>query len=398
MDPSLRSGQARRRTMVVVWIPLVGVLALAFLALACSTVSTIGQGNNAPTATPIVIVATPTSLPPEMFQAADVEEQIVINVYERVSPSVVHITSRTQVFDFFRGPVPREGTGSGFVLDTQGRIVTNYHVIADAEEVEVVLADGTAATARVIGADAYYDLAVLQINVDPSRLHPVELGSSSDLRVGQRVIAIGNPFGLDRTLTTGVISALGRTIERESGPALGEAIQTDAAINPGNSGGPLLDSRGRVIGINTAIQSPSGGSVGIGFAVPVDIIKRVVPELIARGRYPHPTLGFDAYELTYEVRPSPDGPQKGLWVVRVAPGGPADRAGLQAADIRRDARGRLVIVGGDIVTAIDGHPIATRDDLTLYLEAHKRVGDQVQLTVVRGGEILTLTATLAERG
>jgi len=345
-----------------------------------------------------VIVATPTPLPPEVLQAADAEEQIVINVYERVSPSVVHITSRTQVFDFFRGPVPREGTGSGFVLDTQGRIVTNYHVIADAEEVEVVLADGTAASARVIGADAYYDLAVLQIDVDPSHLRPVELGSSSDLRVGQRVIAIGNPFGLDRTLTTGVISALGRTIERESGPALGEAIQTDAAINPGNSGGPLLDSRGRVIGINTAIQSPTGASVGIGFAVPVDIIKRVVPELIARGRYPHPTLGFDAYELTYEVRPNPDGPQKGLWVVRVAPGGPADRAGLQAAALRRDVRGRLIIVGGDIVTAIDGRPIATRDDLTLYLEAHKRVGDQVQLTVVRGSETLTLTATLAERG
>jgi S1-C subfamily serine protease len=375
-------------------IPLAGVV---LLALACSAVSTIGPGSS-PTATPVVIVATPTPLPPEVLQAADAEEQIVINVYERVSPSVVHITSRTQVFDFFRGPVPREGTGSGFVLDTQGRIVTNYHVIADAEEVEVVLADGTAASARVIGADAYYDLAVLQIDVDPSHLRPVELGSSSDLRVGQRVIAIGNPFGLDRTLTTGVISALGRTIERESGPALGEAIQTDAAINPGNSGGPLLDSRGRVIGINTAIQSPTGASVGIGFAVPVDIIKRVVPELIARGRYPHPTLGFDAYELTYEVRPNPDGPQKGLWVVRVAPGGPADRAGLQAAALRRDVRGRLIIVGGDIVTAIDGRPIATRDDLTLYLEAHKRVGDQVQLTVVRGSETLTLTATLAERG
>ncbi len=382
---------------------LIPLAVLVLLALSCSAVSTIGVGSS-PTATPVVVVATPTPLPPGTglqpgtgFEAADVEEQIVINVYERVSPSVVHITSRTQVFDFFRGPVPREGTGSGFVLDREGRIVTNYHVIAEAEEVEVVLADGTAAPARVIGADAYYDLAVLQIDVDPSHLYPVELGSSSDLRVGQRVIAIGNPFGLDRTLTTGVISALGRTIERESGPALGEAIQTDAAINPGNSGGPLLDSRGRVIGINTAIQSPTGASVGIGFAVPVDIIKRVVPELIAHGRYPHPMLGFEAYELTYEVRPSPNGPQKGLWVVRVIPGGPADRAGLQAAEIRRDARGRPVIVGGDIVIAIDGRPVATRDDLTIYLESHKRVGDQVQLTVVRGGETLTLTATLAER-
>jgi S1-C subfamily serine protease len=349
-------------------------------------------------ATPVVVIATPSPLPPEAFQAVDVEEQVVINVYERVSPSVVHITSRTQVFDFFRGPVPREGSGSGFVLDTEGRIVTNYHVIASAEEVEVVLADGTSSPARVVGADAYYDLAVLQTQAEANRLHPVELGGSSDLRVGQRVIAIGNPFGLDRTLTTGVISALGRTIERENGQSLGEAIQTDAAINPGNSGGPLLDSRGRVIGVNTAIQSPSGGSVGIGFAVPVDIVKRVLPELMTRGRYPHPTLGFDAYELTYEVDPAPSGPAKGLWVVQLAPGGPAAQAGLQPAEIQRDARGRPFIVGGDILVAVDGRPIETRDDLTIYLESHKRVGDAVELTVVRGSETLTLTATLAERG
>lgn len=369
---------------------------VAMLALGCNAAAMLGVGSQA-TPTLVVVAATPTPLPPEALQAVDVEEQVFIHVYERVSPSVVHITSRTQVFDFFRGPVPREGTGSGFVLDNEGRIVTNYHVIANAEEVEVVLADGTSAPARVIGADAYYDLAVLQIQVEPSHLQPVELGSSSDLRVGQRVLAIGNPFGLDRTLTTGVISALGRTIERENGQSLGEAIQTDAAINPGNSGGPLLDSRGRVIGINTAIQSPSGGSVGIGFAVPVDIIKRVVPELIARGRYPHPTLGLDAYELTYEVDPNPGGPQKGLWIVRVAPGGPADRAGLQPAEIRRDARGWPFIIGGDILVAVDGRPIETRDDLTIYLEKNKRVGDQVELTVVRGNERLTLTATLAER-
>ncbi len=370
---------------------------LALFALACNAAGTLNLSTR-PTATPVVIVATPTPLPAEALQAVDVEEQVFINIYDRVSPSVVHITSRSQVFDFFRGPVPSEGTGSGFVLDMEGRIVTNNHVIANAEEVEVVLADGTSAAARVIGADAYYDLAVLQISVAPTHLHPVELGSSADLHVGQRVLAIGNPFGLDRTLTTGVISALGRTIERENGPALGEAIQTDAAINPGNSGGPLLDSRGRVIGVNTAIQSPSGGSVGIGFAVPVDIVKRVVPELIAQGRYPHPTLGFDSYELTYEITPSPDGPQKGLLIIQVAPGGPADQAGLRAATVRRDARGRPVLTGGDILIAVDGRPVATRDDLTIYLESHKRVGDQVQLTVVRGNQTLILTATLAERG
>jgi len=375
------------------------LITFAVLALGCNAAATWRQAAGSPaTATPVVIVVTPTPLPEQALQAVDVEEQVFINVYGRVGPSVVHITSRSQVFDFFRGPVPREGTGSGFILDKEGRIVTNYHVIANADEVEVVLADGTAATAQVIGADAYYDLAVLQIQVEPNRLHPVELGNSSDLRVGQRVIAIGNPFGLDRTLTTGVISALGRTIERENGQSLGEAIQTDAAINPGNSGGPLLDSRGRVIGVNTAIQSPSGGSVGIGFAVPVDSVKRVVPELIAKGRYPHPTLGFDSYELTYEINPSQGGPQKGLLVVQVTPGGPADRAGLQPAEVRRDARGRPVLAGGDIVTAVDSQPVATRDDLTIYLESHKRVGDQVQLTVVRENDTLTLTATLAERG
>ncbi len=349
-----------------------------------------------PTATPLILVATPTPLPPETLPVVDVEEQIVTSVYDRVSPSVVHITSRTEVFDFFRGIVPREGTGSGFVWDREGHIVTNNHVIEGAQEVVIILADGTEAPAQLVGADAYNDLAVLKIEVPAEKLTPVELGDSSTLRVGQRVIAIGNPFGLDRTLTTGVISALGRVIQTDAGP-LGEAIQTDAAINPGNSGGPLLDSRGKVIGVNTAIRSPSGGSVGIGFAVPVNTVKRVVPELITRGYYPHPDLGFSALELTYEVSPGDIGVEHGLLVVSVRPGSPAEQIGLRPARRRRTAFGRLIFTGGDIVTAVDGRPLKTRDDLVLYLENRKRVGDQVTLTVWRDGKSIELTATLAMR-
>jgi len=349
-----------------------------------------------PTATPLILVATPTPLPPETLPVVDVEEQIVTSVYDRVSPSVVHITSRTEVFDFFRGIVPREGTGSGFVWDREGHIVTNNHVIEGAQEVVIILADGTEAPAQLVGADAYNDLAVLKIEVPAEKLTPVELGDSSTLRVGQRVIAIGNPFGLDRTLTTGVISALGRVIQTDAGP-LGEAIQTDAAINPGNSGGPLLDSRGKVIGVNTAIRSPSGGSVGIGFAVPVNTVKRVVPELITRGYYPHPDLGFSALELTYEVSPGDIGVEHGLLVVSVRPGSPAEQIGLRPARRRRTVFGRLIFTGGDIVTAVDGRPLKTRDDLVLYLENRKRVGDQVTLTVWRDGKSIELTATLAMR-
>jgi len=240
-------------------VMLLGLSALA--GLGCNLVAP-GQATS-PTVAPIVVVATPAPLPPQPAQEIDIAEYRIINVYERVSPSVVHITSRSEVYDFWRGIVPREGSGSGFVFDLQGNIVTNYHVIENASEIEVLLADGPAHPAELVGADRFSDLAVVRIEAPPELLVPVEIGRASDLRVGQRVIAIGNPFGLDRTLTTGVVSALGRTIETEDGQALGEVIQTDAAINPGNSGGPLLNTNGRLVGVNTAIRSPTGGSVGI---------------------------------------------------------------------------------------------------------------------------------------
>ncbi len=328
---------------------------------------------------------TPT-LDPAALSLLAAQDIITNTVYERVSPSVVHITTRKQVVDFWRGVIPQEGTGSGFLYDTAGHIITNYHVIEGAAEVEVLLADGGAAPAVFVGADAYYDLAVIRVAPEALAAAPLTLAAAdAPPRVGQQVIAIGNPFGLDRTLTTGVISALGRTIESSSGTLVGNVIQTDAAINPGNSGGPLLNIRGEVIGINTSIQSPSGGSVGIGFAVPVETVQRVVPWLIETGRYPHPSLQARVAELGYELTPAESGPQHGLLIVSLTPGGAAERAGLQAAQATR-TRTRTVFQGGDIILAINGETLRSRDDLQLYLENHTRPGDTVTLHVYRGGQ------------
>jgi S1-C subfamily serine protease len=339
------------------------------------------------------LLPTPTALPESLYAQLDLMEQVTTNLYERVSPSVVHITSRQNVVDFFYGTYPQEGTGSGFIYDDQGHILTNNHVIERAEELDVLLSNGQSFPASVIGTDPYYDLAVLKIDLPPAIASPLELGDSSVLKVGQTVIAIGNPFGLDRTLTTGVISALGRRIETGSNAAIGQAIQTDAAINPGNSGGPLLDSRGRVVGINTAINSPSGGSVGIGFAVPVNIIKQVVPSLIADGRYAHPSLGVRVGELGTEVTPGSSGVERGLLVVTLEPGGAGEQAGLQAAEISV-RRGRYVFSGGDIIVAIGGKAVVTRNDMLVTLEEGYRPGDAVDITVVREDQTITVTVTL----
>ncbi len=341
--------------------------------------------------------STPTPIPPRILSEARALEAAFISVYQRVSPSVVHITTRATAFDLFRGPIYQEGTGSGFVWDTEGHIVTNNHVVESADQIEVILADGTTASATLVGADAYNDLAVLRVRVPPEKFIPVTLGDSSQLQVGQWVIAIGNPFGLDRTMTVGVISALGRTLELSDRP-LGEVIQTDAAINPGNSGGPLLDLDGRVIGINTAIRSPSGGSIGIGFAIPVNTIKRVVPELIARGRYPHPWLGASFFEITPAFAQAFRLPiDHGLLTVQVAPGSPADQAGLRGATQRVRTRFGDVFLGGDIITAMDDRPLRRVDELVIYLENYKRVGETVTLSIIRDGRPITLQVTLGER-
>ena len=332
----------------------------------------------------------PSPLPPVQTTAMDVEERLIVEIYARVSPAVVCITAREQF-----------GTciGSGFVIDREGHVVTNNHVAEAAPDLLVTLADERTVPAEVIGRDPGSDLAVLKISIPPEDLTPVELGDSSTLQVGQRAIAIGNPFGLERTITTGVISSVGRTIPREDSDfQLAQVIQTDAAINPGNSGGPLLDSQGRVIGVNTAIRSLTGVSSGVGFAIPVDIVKRVVPELIASGRYRHAWLGVRGRTITPEMVEAMDLPvEVGALIFAVEPGGPADKAGLVGGSREVLVAGIPMMAGGDIIVAIGGVSVKRFDDLVNYLAIHASVGDVVTLTVVRGEKTIQVDVTLEER-
>jgi S1-C subfamily serine protease len=317
------------------------------------------------------------------------DEAATIALFEAAKPSVVSISTAERVLDPWTRnafDVPR-GTGSGFVWDEAGHVVTNAHVIEGASSAIVRRADGTAARARLVGVDPSNDLAVLRIPLDRTPLRPVPVGASADLRVGQKVFAIGNPFGLDWTLTTGVVSALERELPAARGQRLRGLIQTDAAINPGNSGGPLLDSAGRLVGVNTAIYSPTGGSAGIGFAVPVDQVNRVVPQLIAAGRFAPPTLGV-------EIDPRVDAMAarqgiEGAVVLGVTPGSAAERAGVEPATITPDGR----IALGDVIVGLDGARIGNAEDMRDALAA-RDAGDQVTVEVLRDGRRLTLEARL----
>jgi S1-C subfamily serine protease len=322
------------------------------------------------------------------------DERNTIGVFESVSPSVVYITTVQYVRDFFSRNVMRvpQGTGSGFVWDEQGRVVTNYHVIRGAQEALVRLGDQRSFQARLVGASPEHDIAVLQIDVPADLPAPIPIGSSAELRVGQTVLAIGNPFGLDHTLTTGIVSALNRTVDNESGGVIDNVIQTDAAINPGNSGGPLIDSAGRLVGINTMIYSPSGAYAGIGFAVPVDTINRVVPRIIGYGRYVRPTLGISADDGVSRQLFGDDGPG-GVLVLDVTAGSPAARAGLRATRI--EPNGNIVI--GDIIAAIDDRPIESFQELVNALDA-REFGDRITLTVVRNDRRVEVPITLAAAG
>jgi len=370
---------------------------LALSGLACN-LSELTRLTVAPTSTPVAlrstptpIVLTPTPLPPDQAaQAVDIEEQIVTRVYARVSPAVVCITARNQF---------GECIGSGFVIDREGHIVTNNHVAKAAPELLVTLANERTVPARLIGADPGSDLAVLKIDVPAEELTVVELGQSSTLQVGQRAIAIGNPFGLERTVTVGIISSLERTLPQDNSDfQLAEVIQTDAAINPGNSGGPLLDSQGRVIGVNTAIRSTTGANAGIGFAVPVDIVKRVVPELIAHGRYRHPWIGVRGRTITPEMVEAMDLPvETGVLIAQVEPGSPADKAGLRGGGRQVIVSGVPMLAGGDIVVALNDKPVKRFDDIINYLASSTSVGDVVTLTIVRDGRQRQIDVTLEER-
>jgi S1-C subfamily serine protease len=311
-------------------------------------------------------------------------------VFEAVSPSVAYITTVQYVRDFFSPNVMRvpQGTGSGFVWDEQGRVVTNFHVIRGAQEALVRLGDQRSFQARLVGASPEHDIAVLQIDVPTDLPPPIPVGSSSELRVGQQVLAIGNPFGLDHTLTTGIVSALNRTVDNESGGVIENVIQTDAAINPGNSGGPLIDSAGRLIGINTMIYSPSGAYAGIGFAVPVDTINRVVPRIIAYGRYVRPTLGISANDDVSKRLLDSDA--RGVLVLAVSANSPAARAGLRSTEMT--AAGRVLL--GDIIEAVDGRAVDDFAALVNVLDA-REFGERVTLRVRRGTERIDVPVTLA---
>jgi S1-C subfamily serine protease len=320
--------------------------------------------------------------PPATWSQLDVETQILTEVYRKVNPSVVNI--RTD-----------QGEASGFVWDAEGRIVTNDHVVQGAREVLVTFADGVSLPAKVIGEDPDSDLAVLELDPKLHELRAVELGDVDEVEVGDRAIAIGNPFGYQGTLTQGIISAKGRSIPALTNFAIPEALQTDAAINPGNSGGPLLDAQGRVIGVNAQIETGSSlvqANTGIGFAIPVNIVKRVVPALIAEGHYDHAWLGISGqtYSPAWASVLGFSEEARGAYVMQVEPGGPADEAGLQAGTRRTDILlgfdlGQPVYLqaGGDLIIAIDNQPVTKFDDLLVYLERYTSPGDRVELTVVR---------------
>ncbi len=347
----------------------------------------------------------PTALPPEAIAEADAEELLLINLYERVNPAVVNIIITVVDEESEINPqqlFPAQGQGSGFVYDTDGHIVTNNHVVADADKVEVTFYDGTTVEAHVIGSDPDSDLAVVEVNIAPESLRPIEWGDSDLLRVGQRAVAIGNPFGLEGTLTSGIISALGRSLPTEQGAfRIPEIIQTDAAINPGNSGGPLLNSLGQVIGINTAIvpnRSAFGerSFLGVGFAVPANLVKRVIPSLIEFGEYRHPWIGFSGNSVTPEIAAEMNLPEAtGALVAEVISGSPADKAGLRGGT--REVIGINTLLGGDVIIGIDGEPVREFDDLLSFLSRKGEVGKAVMLTIIRDGKQQTLQLTLDTR-
>jgi S1-C subfamily serine protease len=419
---SLKNRSRRRALVAVVAVLLVAGLGCRLSSLVFEPLEQLNTPTPVPAQvqpTPTPPLPTPTTPPPEATvpvaplpvaplpdegAASNVLEAQVIAVYEAVGPSVVNITSRRVAYDRFMQPFPQEGSGSGFVIDRQGHIVTNYHVIEGADELLVNLANGQEYEAELVGSDPVNDLAVIRIDAGDDLPEPTVLADSDALRVGQFVVAIGNPFGLEQTLTTGVISALGRIIQSpEDNRFIGEAIQTDAAINPGNSGGPLLDLSGRVIGVNSQIISSSGASAGIGFAVSANTVRRVVPELIARGYYPHPWLGTYMLSLTagsaeaFREAGMNLPVDTGLYVLEVVRGGPAEQAGMRGGS-RLVRFGQVQVpLDGDVIVAVDGQRVRNFQELTVYLETRTVVGQTVGVTVVRDGQELTLQVTLAER-
>ena len=323
----------------------------------------------------------------------DAEEQNNIDVYRKNIASVVNIKSKAVTFDFFYGLVPEEGQGSGFIIDKEGHVLTNYHVIEEARQVEVSLHNRKTYRATIVGVDRSHDLAVLQIKAPD--LQPMTLGDSTHLQVGQKVYAIGNPFGLSGTLTRGIVSSI-RSVQEPDGMTIDEAIQTDAAINPGNSGGPLLNWHGEVIGINTMIASNVGQSAGIGFAIPINTAKAVLNDLVTLGRVRRPALGVRTVPIDSDLAEQMGlAADYGLLIVQVVSGGAADRAGLHGGSERAYLGNVLIMLGGDLIIAIDGERVETQQDLTQLMNKH-RSGDTVRVTIYRGKKKMDVSVTLGE--
>jgi S1-C subfamily serine protease len=346
--------------------------------------------------------------PPPLTQPAADEgsgKGLTVNqIYQQDAPGVAFIQAEqapqpASPFNPFGGGGGGTATGSGFVIDTQGHILTNAHVVEGADKITVTLGkNGSPIAAHVVGKDTSTDVAVLQVDAPQSELHPVQLGDSSQVNVGDPVVAIGNPFGLDRTATAGIVSALQREIKAPNGFTIRNVIQTDAPINPGNSGGPLLDADGRVIGINSQIESPNGGgNVGIGFAVPINTVREVAKQLIDNGQVQHAFLGISGADVTPQIADVLNlSVSQGALVQSVVPGSPADDAGVKAGTAQVTIEGQQLRAGGDVITAVDGHDVKTMEDVVNAVDS-KQPGDDIQLTLNHGGDERTVTATLTDR-
>tara|TARA_B100000315_G_scaffold260816_1_gene325758 strand:+ start:5487 stop:6557 length:1071 start_codon:yes stop_codon:yes gene_type:complete len=333
---------------------------------------------------------------PSYSPAHTQDEENTIQVYNNTKAAVVNITTRSVSYDFFMTPIPQEGSGSGAIIDRRGHIVTNYHVVRGAQRLEVTLSDGTQWEAQLVGADPLSDLATLRIDAPPERLSVISMGDSRNLRTGQKVLAIGNPFGLDQTLTTGVISSIRKTIQA-GGVELENVIQTDAAINPGNSGGPLLDSSGEMIGINTVIFTPSGGSVGIGFAIPIHTAQRIIDELISKGYVSYPWMGIEMRTLLPRFAKALELPVKqGVLVWRVVKNSPAAKAGLRGGTRQARIGNSIVIIGGDVIISLDGKSVTSVEELSREIRRH-RPGMTLRVTIIRDKKQHTMNITLGER-
>jgi S1-C subfamily serine protease len=354
------------------------------------------EARRAPTAEPQP-VAEPQHTTSERLEGLTDEESTNVRIYHQASPAVANVLTKATEYDFFMTPVPVEGAGSGFLIDPRGYILTNFHVVAGAQSIEVVLGDRSKYPAKFIGADERNDVALIKIDPKGKQLAYLQLGDSSKLQVGQRVLAIGNPFGFQSTLTTGVVSALGRTVQTSETTLIDEAIQTDASINRGNSGGPLINTHGEVIGINSAIYTPTGTTAGIGFAIPINTAKLIANDLMTEGHVRRAYLGVQTIPVGGWLAEALDLPvQEGLLVEQATKGGPAATAGVHGGDRAAQAGIRRISIGGDVIVAIDGQKVGNQFDMNVILN-RKRPGESITITVYRGAKKIDIPVKLGER-